>query len=237
MTRAVVWLPGTLCDARLFAPVLPLLGAGWMHHVPETAAHDSVSAVARAVLEAAPPRFALVGLSYGGILAFEIMRQQPARVERLALLHTTPLPPSDAMRERLTLYASMAAGGDFRAITTDHLKDTLLHPEHRHDPALRRIVLEMAMAIGAAGFLNQVRAQLSRPDSTPDLPGIGVPTLVMTGRQDTVCPSELHERMAASIPGAVLVIIEECGHLSPLEQPAAAADALRAWLHDGGDAT
>ncbi len=236
MTGTVVWLPGTLCDVRLFAPLFPLLGDGWAHHVPDVAAHDSVSAVARAVLDAAPPRFSLAGLSYGGIIAFEVLRQAAERIERLALLHTTPLPPSDAMRARLALYADMARAGDFRAITTDHLKDTLLHPEHRHHPALRRVVLEMALAVGAAGFLNQVCAQLGRPDSTPDLPRIAVSTLVLTGAQDTVCPPDLHARMAAAIPRAHLIILDECGHLSPLEQTTAAADALRAWLHDWSDA-
>jgi pimeloyl-ACP methyl ester carboxylesterase len=230
MRQPVVLLPGTLCDARLFAPLVERMADVAVFSVDDVTHSDSVQAVARDVLRNAPPRFALAGLSYGGIIAFEIMRQQPERVTHLALLNTTPYPPTDATRARLEMFAAMATRGEFRAITTEHLKDTLLHPAHRHDPILRRIVLEMAEAVGVDGFLNQVHAQLARPDSSGDLARIICPTLVLTGRQDEVCTVAIHEAMVAQLPNAQLVIVEECGHLSTLEQPEQVARAMRAWL-------
>lgn len=230
MRQSLVLLPGTLCDARLFAPLIEHLADVAVCSVGDVSRSGSIQSVAHDVLRTAPPRFALAGLSYGGIIAFEIMRQQPQRVTHLALLNTTPYPPTAATRPRLSMFVEMAMRGEFRAITTEHLKDTLLHPDHRHDPTLRRIVLEMAEAVGADGFLNQVHAQLARPDSSGDLVHIICPTLVLTGRQDAVCTVAIHEMMAAQIPTAQLVIVEVCGHLSTLEQPEQVARALRAWL-------
>jgi pimeloyl-ACP methyl ester carboxylesterase len=226
----LVLLPGTLCDRRLFTMLIERLADVAVCTVGDVSRSDSVQAVARDVLRTAPERFALAGLSYGGIIAFEIMRQQPERVTHLALLNTTPYPPTETTRGRLGTFAAMAAGGEFRAITTEHLKDTLLHPDHRHNPTLRRIVLEMAESVGVDGFLNQVRAQLARPDSSGDLARITCPTLVLTGRQDAVCTVAIHEAMATQLSNARLVIIDRCGHLSTLEQPEHVAHAMRAWL-------
>ncbi|MCA9903849.1 MAG: alpha/beta fold hydrolase, partial [Anaerolineae bacterium] len=124
--------------------------------------------------------------------------------------------------------------GEFREITTDFLKDVMLHPDHQRDLDLRRRVLAMAENIGTQGFINQVRAQLARPDSLPYLHEIRCPTLVLTGREDLVCPISLHEEMAQRIPNARLVIVEHCGHLSTLEQPEIVTAALRDWLTGQG---
>jgi pimeloyl-ACP methyl ester carboxylesterase len=233
----LVFLPGTLCDARLFGPVMLRLRDVAACSVGDVARSARVEAAARDVLAAAPPRFALAGLSYGGIVVFECVRQAPERVTHLALLNTTPHPPSDAMRARLHEFLLMAEQGEFRRITTDHLKDTMLHPEHRAILTLRQTILEMAEYIGIGGFLNQVSAQLARPDSVPTLAQIACPTLVMAGADDTVCPPAISQFMAEQIAGARLVVLERCGHLCTLEQPDAAADALRAWLTAGARPT
>ncbi|NDJ61960.1 MAG: alpha/beta hydrolase, partial [Chloroflexi bacterium] len=192
---------------------------------------DSVLSQADALTDGA---FALAGLSYGGIVALEVWRQAPQRVLKLALLNTNPRPASDATRAKQQRFVGMAHLGEFREITTDFLKDVMLHPDHRRDQALRAQVLTMAESIGVQGFVNQVKAQLARPDSMPDLPNITCPTLVLTGREDYVVPLETHAAMVTALPNGHLVVIEHCGHLTTIEQPAETTAALRDWLLNTG---
>ena len=198
--------------------------------VGDVASADTLSECAGHLLASAPPRFSLCGLSWGGILALEILRQQPERVLRLALLNCSARPASEETRARQQRFVGMSALGEFRQITTDFLKDAMLHPDHRQDLALRRTVLAMAESVGRARFLNQVKAQLARPDARPALGQIRCPTLVIGAREDHVCTVAMHEEIAAAIPGAELIILERCGHLSTLEQPARVNEALLRWL-------
>ena len=227
---ALLFLPGTLCDERLFAPQIAALAPLVDCRVGDVASADSLAECARQVLAEAPPRFALCGLSWGGIIALEIMRQQPARVDRLALLNCSARPASAETRARQQRFVGMSQLGEFREITTDFLKDAMLHPAHRQDLALRRTVLAMAESVRRARFVNQVKAQLARPDSRPSLGRIRCPTLVLGGREDEVCTVPMHEEIAAAIPGAELLILDRCGHLSTLEQPERVSEALRRWL-------
>jgi pimeloyl-ACP methyl ester carboxylesterase len=223
-------VPGTLCDARLFAPQMAALADVAVPHPIDTTPHDTLAGVAHDILNALPDRFALAGLSYGGIVAFEVWRQAPERVAGLALLNTTHLPVSDESRRAQQQFVGMATLGEFREITRDYLKDRMLHPQHRLNDDLRATVMQMAESVGKYGFINQVKAQLPRPDSTPTLATITAPTLVLTGRQDAVCPPVLHQAMADAIPNAQLAIVENCGHLSTLEQPDVVNAHLRTWL-------
>lgn len=226
----VVFLPGTLCDERLFAPQIAALSPYADCLVGDVAAADSLKECARHILAAAPARFALCGLSWGGIIALAILRQQPERVQRLALLNCNARPASEATRARQQRFVGMSQLGEFRAITTDFLKDAMLHPQHRQDLQLRRTVLAMAEAVGRQRFFNQVKAQLNRPDARPALGRIRCPTLVIAGREDEVCTVAMHEEIAAAIPDAELLILERCGHLSALEQPALVNEALLRWI-------
>ncbi len=230
----LILLPGTLCDASLFAHQVTHLADVAEAIVGDVSQSDTLEATANDVLRIAPPRFALAGLSYGGIVALEIMRRAPQRVTRLALLNTNPRAAAPETIARQQRFAGMAVLGEFRAITTDFLKDLMLHPDHQRDQELRQTVLAMAEHIGVQGFINQIRAQLARPDSLPELHRITCPTLVLTGREDQVCPVALHEAMAQRIPDSRLVIIEHCGHLSTLEQPELVTAALRDWLTGAG---
>jgi pimeloyl-ACP methyl ester carboxylesterase len=105
----------------------------------------------------------------------------------------------------------------------------MLHPDHAADSIIRKKVLNMALNIGKEKFINQVKSQLGRPDSTADLPFIKCPTLIITGREDKTCTPELHTEMAAMIPGSTLEIIEHCGHLSTIEQPGKLNAIIRKW--------
>jgi pimeloyl-ACP methyl ester carboxylesterase len=222
-------LPGLLCDAALWRAQVADLADLAECRIADLTRHDSVAAMAEAALSDAPPRFALAGLSMGGYVAHEIMRRAPERVERLALLDTSARADSDEQRARRRGLITLARRGRFRGVTP-RLLPLLVHPSRLDDEPLVEIVMGMAERIGREAFLRQQTAILGRPDSRPDLPRIACPTLVLCGRQDALTPLEVHEEMAAAIPAARLVVVEECGHLSPLERPAAVSAAMREWL-------
>jgi pimeloyl-ACP methyl ester carboxylesterase len=184
--------------------------------------------IARRILADAPPRFALAGLSMGGFISLAMMRLAPERIDRLALLDTNAradVPERTAEREK---FIAMAQAGKFAEVNAA-LTPRYLHPDHRGE-AFRRVVDEMAEDVGAEGFIRQQRAIMGRPDSRPMLPGIKCPTLVLVGDADAATPPELSKEMADAIPGAKLVVIEKCGHLSTIEQPEAVNAAMAAWL-------
>lgn len=227
-------LPGTLCNATLFEHQIKNLADVSYPKVVDIHLQDNLQDVARYVLEQVVGQFAVAGLSYGGIVAFEIWRQAPERITKLALLNTNPYPAAEQTRVSQQRFVGMAHLGEFQEITTDFLKDVMLHPDHQKDIALRKKVLHMAESIGIEGFVNEVKAQLARPDAMLDLPTITCPTLVLTGREDYVVPLETHRVMAEKLVNSQLVIVEHCGHLSTLEQPEIVTGALRDWLTQDG---
>lgn len=226
-------LPGTLCDATLFTHQVEHLRDVAVPQAVDVHRQHTLEAVAAYVLAQVEGPFAVAGLSYGGIVAFELWRQAPERVAKMALLNTNPYPAALATREAQQRFVGMAHLGEFRGVTTDFLKDVMLHPDHQKDLALRQNVLDMAQTIGIEGFVNEVKAQLARPNSMPDLPQITCPVLVLTGREDNVVPLPAHEAMAAALPNSRLVVVEHCGHLSTMEQPEIVTQALREWLING----
>jgi len=222
-------LPGLLCDAALFAPQVPPLADIVAPVVADLTRDDSLAAMAARVLGEAPPRFALAGLSMGGYLAQEIMRQAPERVLRLALLDTSARADTPERAAQRRDFIALAQKGEFKGITPRMLP-VYLHRDHLGDARLTGSVLAMAERIGRDAYLRQVAAIMGRPDSRADLAKIRVPSLVLCGRDDVATPLSLHEAMAALIPGARLAVIDRCGHLSTLEQPDAVKAELRRWL-------
>ncbi|MGK9165069.1 alpha/beta hydrolase [Inquilinus limosus] len=229
MSLPVLFLPGLLCDADLWAEQLNVLSAGRPVAVASLTGADTVAGLAAAALDAAPPRFALAALSMGGYVALEIMRRAPERVAGLALIDTSARPDSEEQSRRRRGLISLARTGQFKGVTP-RLLPMLLHPSRLEDPVLTGRVMAMAARIGRDAFLRQQTAILGRPDSRPDLPRIGCPTLVVCGRQDALTPLPVSEEMAGLIPGAELVVVEDSGHLSTMEQPEAVNAALAAWL-------
>ena len=222
-------IPGTLCDALLFKHQMAVLKDLAECRVVEHSSSDDLKEVAANILSEVEGNFAIMGLSYGGIIAFEMWRQAPERITKMILLNTNHQKPSATTRANQQRFLGMSALGEFREVTTDFLKDAMLHPKHASQPEMREIVLKMALNTGKDAFFNQIKAQLNRPDSTHDLPNIKCPVLVMTGQQDMVCTPKLHEEMAQLIPNSTLFIIEECGHLSTLEQPETVNQVIRKW--------
>jgi pimeloyl-ACP methyl ester carboxylesterase len=225
----VVLVPGLLCSAEVWGPQIPAL---WEHgpvQIAATTRGSTMGELAEAVLAAAPPRFALAGVSLGGYLCFEILRRAPGRVERLALLDTSARPDTPEQTAGRHALLAHLSEGDFVRRATDALDQTL-HPAHRGDPRLAAVNGRMAGAVGLDGLARQTAAAIGRPDSRPTLAGVVVPTLVLVGDTDPLTPPELSGEIAAGIAGAELVVVAECGHASTLEQPAAVTAALVAWL-------
>jgi len=231
VTTSLILLPGLLCDAALWAPQVRELGGRYQIWVPDLAQDDSMTAMAQRVLAGAPaPRFAVAGLSMGGYVALEMLRQSPERIHRVALLDTRARPDSpDELERRRTLMRIAERAKGFAPVNKRMLP-LLVHASRLSDAQLVRIVEDMAERIGIAGYLRQQHAIMSRADFRPGLAAIRCPTLVLCGRQDALTPVGFHEEMAAMIEGARLVIIEECGHMAPLEKPAEVSAALERWL-------
>jgi pimeloyl-ACP methyl ester carboxylesterase len=225
----LVLVPGLLCDAALWDHQARHLRDIADISVGETTRDETMPAMARRVLAAAPRSFALAGLSMGGYVCLEIMRQAPERVRRLALLDTAAIADDADKRAQRQDLITLAETGKFKGVTP-RLLPLLIHPERLEDAALTQAVMAMAGRVGKAAFLLQQRAILSRMDSRPSLGAIDVPTLVLCGRQDALTPVARHEEMASAIRGARLSIIEDCGHLSTMERPEAATAVMRDWL-------
>ena len=224
----LVLLPGLLCDARLWQDQVAGLADVARCQVADLTLDNSLRGMALRVLDAAPPRFALAGLSMGGYLAFEILRLAPERVTRLALFDTSARADTEEAARRRRGLMALTRSGQFRGVTP-RLLPQLLHPDHLQGP-LGLAVRDMAERVGREAFLRQQTAILHRPDSRPLLPLLRLPALVAVGAQDVLTPPALAEEMAAGIQGARLVVIPEAGHLPTMEQPAAVNALLRDWL-------
>ncbi len=225
----IVLIPGLACTAELFAPQLPALWLQGPVTVASTLEGDAIAAIAAAILRDAPPRFALGGLSMGGYVALEIMRQAPERVAKLALLDTAARADTAEQSQQRRALVARAEAGDLEAVLRQ-IAPNLLHPDHRADKRLIEAQVRMGLAIGAADFARQQGAIMGRIDSRPHLAGIRVPTLVLVGDRDLLTPPDRSREMADAIPDARLVVIPECGHASTLEQPDAVNAALIEWL-------
>jgi pimeloyl-ACP methyl ester carboxylesterase len=222
-------LPGLLNDERLWGHQARTLAALADVDIRVLTEDDDIAAMARRVLATAPPRFALAGLSMGGYVAMEILRQAPERVERLALVGTTARPDTPEQTQRRLDAIQVAQSGGFNKIMPGMLP-IMVHPDHAGLERVGGLAKDMARTIGPEAFVRQQNAIRHRPDSRPGLPCIACPTLVMVGADDTLTPPDRAQEMAGLIPAARLVTIGECGHLSAIEQPQAVSAALQYWL-------
>lgn len=231
--QALVLVPGLLSDEDLFAPQRHGLADLADVVVPDIRAAGSVTEMAHLVLEAAPERFALGGLSLGGYVVLEVLRQAPARVERVALMDTSARPetPEQTARRRTLLHLVHERGFD---AALEALWPSEVAPGRVDDAGLRERFLAMCRRCGADVFVRQTQAIIERADSRPDLDRLPPPVLVLCGRQDAITPLDGHEEIAAGAPQARLVVVEDCGHLSTWEHPETVTAELRRWL--AGDA-
>jgi pimeloyl-ACP methyl ester carboxylesterase len=222
-------IPGMMCDARLYGPQVAALSGRRALHLAPITAHDTIEALAADILRHAPLRFALLGLSMGGIVAMEIAARAPERVHRLALLDTNPRAEAPEVRARREPQIAKAREGRLREVMRDEMKPNYLADGPRRQDILD-LCMEMALALGPEVFERQSRALASRPDQQETLARVAVPTLVLMGEHDILCPRDRHELMHALVPGSRLEIVPGAGHLPTLERPEATTAAIARWL-------
>ena len=221
-------VPGLNCDARLYIGVANVLWPLGPVTIANHQTGDRVEALAKAILAEAPPKFALIGFSMGGYVCFDILRQAPQRVLKLALLDTTARPDTEESTANRRRMIALAQKGRFiEAIDQTFPKS--VHPDHMGDSSLYSIHRAMAEANGPTIYEQQQEAIIARPDSRPDLAGIKVQTLIVVGEGDQITPPEASREMHEAIKGSKLLVVPKAGHLALLEQPEIVHPAIREW--------
>lgn len=227
--KPVIFLPGMMCDARLFAPQVAALSAKHAPMLFPLIGADSVEGLARSILANAPPHFALAGLSMGGIVAMEVLRQAPERVERLALLDTNPRAEIDAVKALRGPQIEAAEDGRMLEVMEEQMFPKYLSASTPSAPILETC-RHMAQALGPRVFVAQSRALRDRPAQLDTLADYKGKSLVLCGAEDVLCPLDRHTQMHELLENSVLEVIEGAGHLTTLEKPDAVSKALAAWL-------
>lgn len=225
----LLFVPGLGCTAEVFAPQIAALSPAAQCLVADHSPGDTIAAIAAAILVDAPERFALAGFSLGGYIAFEMFRQAPERVARLALLDTQAAPETEAARARRMHIIPLMQEGRVAEAEQAHWPD-VVHPTRLGDTKLWQTKLRMAEQLGPKLWLRHTAAIMDRANSRPTLATIRVPTLVLVGDDDRLTIPERAREMVAGIEGAQLVVVPECGHMAPIERPDAVTAALKEWL-------
>ncbi len=225
----IIFLPGLLCDGSVWAAQVEALRTVADVALADFSTQNSITAMAETALALREGPLVVVGHSMGARVALEMVRLAPGRVERLALLDTGAHPRREGEEASRQVMLDLADTQGMAALA-DRWLPPMVHEARVGDAALMEPLRAMVLRSTPEQHRRQIRALLDRPDARPLLPTITCPTLVMVGRQDRWSPLAQHEEIAAAIPGAKLVVIEDSGHMSPVEQPGAVTDALVEWL-------
>lgn len=230
MRPSLVFIPGNMCDARLWHEVKDI--PGWVRVDAQALGQASISAMAAAVLAKLHGPVIPIGFSMGGIVALEMARHAPERIKAMVLIDANAgadLPERAAVRP---VQQSRVRNGEMATIIADELKPAYLAAANRNDKGLKQMLFDMAMDLGEDIFLAQSEALRTRDDLGPVLDTFAGPIAIMCGAEDRLCPPEWHEAMARRAKNPRLTIIPGAGHMLPLEQPAAFSAALISWLDD-----
>jgi pimeloyl-ACP methyl ester carboxylesterase len=229
MTIPTLLIPGLGCTSEIWSGQVTGLWSRGPVAIANHLGGDSVAKMTQSILTAAPPRFALAGISMGGYIALEIWRRAPERVRGLALVDTQARPDSPEATAKRRDAVALAQAGKFRQVLLNAFP-LAVHPDHVDSEPLRDLHVRMNLANGVEAYAHHQQAIITRPDSRPDLATITVPTTIIVGDSDRLTPPELSQEMAEAIPGATLEIIALAGHLTLAEQPEATTAALLRWL-------
>lgn len=222
----IVLIPALACTPNMYEAQISALWKLGPVMIADHRKHDSISKIASSILEAAPPRFALAGLSLGGYIAFEIMRQAPERVKKLALMSTSARPDTPEQTKIRNDQIAIAQSGGYGKIMYASLP-ALLH--HSDNEILRKRLLQMAEDTGPDAYIRQQQAIKNRPDSRPTLASIQCPTLVLAGQTDKLTPPDRLKEIADGISGSRYIELKDCGHAATLDQPELTSRALVEW--------
>ena len=229
VAEPLVLLPGLMCDARLFGPQIAEMSADTAVMCAPLTQGERVEEIASGLLALLPKRFALAGLSMGGIVAMELLRRAPDRITRIALIDTNPLAETPVIAAEREPQIVKVRSGRLLEVMRDEIKPNYLAPGPQRADVMD-LVMDMAETLGPEVFIRQSRALQRRRDQQVVLRKCKVPALVMCGAHDQLCPVKRHTFMAELIPYAELVVLENAGHLPTLETPAEATAALRNWM-------
>lgn len=218
-----------MCDARLFGPQIAELSADTAVMVAPITQGERIEEIGSFLLDMLPKRFALAGLSMGGIVAMELLRRAPDRVTRIALMDTNPLAETPAVAANREPQIVKVRSGRLLEVMRDEMKPNYLAPGPNRAEVLE-LVMDMARSLGPSVFIRQSRALQRRRDQQAVLRKCKVPALVLCGEHDQLCPVKRHSFMAELIPNAELVVLPDAGHLPTLEQPGAVTAALSKWM-------
>lgn len=228
--RSLVLLPGFMCDADLWTDMLPDLEGLGALHFGDVYQDDTLEGMAARVLSQAPERFVLVGFSMGGFVARVLTLMAPERVTGVAFVASSARGYSDEERARRI---SGFRPGDRPPRAAGAVTTAMgLHPDRETDPVLLDRLRGMQRRLGPE--VRKRQAALVRRDGYADLERITCPSLVVACRQDRLRTLAETERMAQALPNAGFRIIEDCGHMAPLEKPQELSALLRAWIEGEG---
>jgi pimeloyl-ACP methyl ester carboxylesterase len=225
----ILLLPGLLCDASVWTAQMVALEGHARVLVADFSQHDSLVEMARSALALADGPLIVIAHSMGARAALEMVRLAPERIVKLALMDTGVHPRRESEEANRQKLVDLAYREGMAALAREWLPP-MLHPDRTDREPLIGPLREMVLRASPKQHERQIRALLNRPDPRPLLPTIRCPTLVLVGRQDRWSPVAQHEEIAAAIPGAELVVIEDSGHMVTVEQPEAVTQALLAWL-------
>jgi pimeloyl-ACP methyl ester carboxylesterase len=225
----ILLLPGLLCDAAIWSAQVAALEPYADVLVADFSREDSIEAMARAALALVEGPMNVVGHSMGARVAMEMVRLAPERVVRLCLIDTGAHPRRENEEANRQVLVDLAFREGMNALAERWLPP-MVHPAQASNRELLDPLKRMVARATPEQHQRQIRALLDRPDARASLSDIACPTLVMVGRQDQWSPLAQHEEIAALIPNAELVVIEDSGHMSPVEQPGQVSQALLRWL-------
>lgn len=230
MQPALVFIPGNMCDDRLWGHTQ--IGGVWRRYDAPPMSQYRISDMAAAVLAAVDDLVPIIpiGFSMGGIVALEMARQAPGRVRGLVLVDTNAgadLPERAAVRP---VQQARVRAGEMAFIVANELKPNYLAAQHREDKALKELLFDMAMRLGEEVFVAQSEALRTRANLGPVLGAFDRPVLLLCGAEDALCPPAWHQAMADRCRDATLHVVEGAGHMLPLEQPVAFTTLLGQWL-------
>lgn len=227
----LVLIPGTLCTSALWEQQHHAFSAEREIIIPDITRDVSVKGMAERILNSVSGSFSLAGLSLGGIVAMEIMKEAPERVSRLALLDTNPYPPTKEQVELWDNQQKQLQAGEFKQMVLEQFLPSAVF-QKQSDESVKEGIWQMSKDIGEEGFFKQLEANKTRPGAVDVLSAVHCPSLVLAGRQDALCGPSMQEELARKLPEAKLVLIDQCGHLSPLDQPEAVTAVLSYWLQE-----